>query len=167
MGILAIISIVAVSISFSSTKSQRKQSTEAPVKYNLAVLHVFGILVLQCNSDSTEKSWLFVTKLTRVFLLAVGWISNRRLSTRIVIGSWSIAAFILGLMYNTELTSFITAPNPQPLINTIYDLRDRYPNLRLVTEKDRNVDALLSVFIFYLVQPYIKKKELHYWPFLE
>ena len=43
---------------------------------------------------------------------------------RLVIGAWSISTFILTDIYNNLLISYATSPNPQPLLNSIYDLVD-------------------------------------------
>jgi len=68
---------------------------------------------------------------------AVGYGFSQRLTIRIVIASWSLTALVLINSYNSLLTSFITAPNPKPLIKSIYELRDR-PDIRLVTDKYRS-----------------------------
>lgn len=75
---------------------------------------------------------------------AVGHGFSQRLTIRIVIASWSLTALVLINSYNSLLTSFITAPNPQPLIKSIYELRDR-PDIRLVTDRNRNAEAVLLV----------------------
>lgn len=55
-----------------------------------------------------------------------------------------MSALVLTIHYTTLLTSYVAAPVPKPLIKSIYELKDR-PDISLVTEKNINVDALLSV----------------------
>jgi ionotropic glutamate receptor len=60
-------------------------------------------------------------------------------------GAWGLAVFLLTNYYTTLLISFVAAPNHHPLIQSIFDLRNR-PDLRLVTDKNINIDIILSVF---------------------
>lgn len=69
----------------------------------------------------------------------------RIIGIRVVVGTWCLAVFILGNEYTSLMTSFLTAPNPQPLIKSVQELRNR-TDLRLVTDKNSNVDTILSVF---------------------
>ena len=63
----------------------------------------------------------------------------------IVVGTWCLAAVVLGIYYPTLMTSFATAPaSVHPLIGSIYELRDR-PEIRFVTNKDTNFDTIISV----------------------
>ena len=79
-----------------------------------------------------------------------------------VIGSWSMAAFILTIYYNTLLISFISAPNPKPLINSIYDLQNR-SDLFLLTDEVGNTNAIISViYILIKVEQSVTKTQLNY-----
>ena len=69
-----------------------------------------------------------------------------------VLGGWCLAVFILVNVYDSLLTSYITAPNPRPLIKSIYEIRTR-PELRVVVNKNLNIDTLFSVNI--LTIPFI------------
>lgn len=64
----------------------------------------------------------------------------------LICGVWSIAAFVLINAYNSTFISYLTLPNQKPLIDSIYDLRDR-PDIHLVTDRNLNTDAVLSVKI--------------------
>ena len=58
--------------------------------------------------------------------------------------SLSARAVIVEIYHTTLMASFATAPNVQPLIESIYELRDR-PEIRFVTNKDTNFDTIISV----------------------
>ncbi|XP_045035868.1 glutamate receptor ionotropic, kainate 3-like [Daphnia magna] len=57
-------------------------------------------------------------------------------------GAWCIVTFVIVNAYNSTLISHVTLPNAPPLIKSIYDLRNR-PDVRFVTERNLNVDAVL------------------------
>lgn len=78
------------------------------------------------------------------FATAGQFLKLKTSSILLVAGSWSLAALILTNYYNTLLISYVSAPNPKPLIKSIRDLRDR-PDIFLVTDKNANTDGLLSV----------------------
>lgn len=59
-------------------------------------------------------------------------------------GVWCFAAFVLVNAYNSTLISQLTLPNQKPLINSIYDLRNR-SDIYLVTDRNLNTDAVLTV----------------------
>lgn len=70
--------------------------------------------------------------------------NNQKLVNQIVLGTWCLATVVLSIYYTTLMTSFTTAPNAQPLIRSIHELRDR-PEIRFVTDKNSNLDIVLSV----------------------
>ena len=74
---------------------------------------------------------------------AVGMISNK-LPVRIVFSAWFIASLIIANYYDSLLTSYMTAPNPQPLLKSIFEIRSR-PEIRIVVDKNLNIDILFSV----------------------
>lgn len=78
------------------------------------------------------------------FFYAAGYFFNNKWSIRIIIATWGIAAFLLQNYYTGDLTSYMTAPNPQPLVKTEKDLYSR-GDIHLVTFKNKNADALMSV----------------------
>ena len=63
-----------------------------------------------------------------------------------VAGVWGMAVFLLSNYYTVLLISYVAAPNPQPMIRSIYELSNR-PDLHLVTDKNINFDVIISVFI--------------------
>ena len=71
--------------------------------------------------------------------------------------SLSAPAVIVGIYYTTLMASLAAAPNVQPLIESIYELRDR-PEINFVTNKDTHFDTFISVyytqtvFLFYTAQ---------------
>ena len=73
---------------------------------------------------------------------------SKTIPSLLVAGAWGLAVFLLTNYYITLLISFVAALNIQPLIRSIYELRNR-PDLRLVTDKNINIDILLSVFLFF------------------
>ena len=68
----------------------------------------------------------------------------------IMAGIWGLAVFLLENYYTTLLISYVAAPNPQPMIRSIYELRNRL-DLRLVTDKNVNLDLILLVISIYKV----------------
>lgn len=66
------------------------------------------------------------------------------MALRIVVSVWSIGSLIIVNHYDSLLTSYMTAPNPQPLVKSIYEIRTR-PDLRVVVNKNLNLDILYSV----------------------
>lgn len=76
--------------------------------------------------------------------LADGFRLSKRLPVQMVIFFWCLAIFVLFTGYTTLLTSFVTAPKSHPLIRSIEEVLHR-PDILLVTDKGRNVAALLLV----------------------
>lgn len=60
-------------------------------------------------------------------------------------GVWCLGAFILVNAYTSTLISHVALPNQKPLINSIYDLRNR-SEIHLVTDRNLNTDAVLTVY---------------------
>ena len=79
-----------------------------------------------------------------IIITAAGTVFSLKLAIRIVFGAWCIATLVLTEAYDSLLISYITAPNHQPLIKSIYELRTR-PDVRLAVNKDFNMDVLFSV----------------------
>ena len=79
----------------------------------------------------------------RIFTLG-GHLHCNSTAVYIVGGVWCLATFVLVNAYNSTLISYVTLPNPQPLINSIFDLRNR-SDVYLVTDNNLNTDAVLSV----------------------
>ena len=61
-----------------------------------------------------------------------------------IASSWCLASLIIGTYYAADLTSYITVPTYKTLINSINEVPDR-PDIRLVTNKGGNADAVISV----------------------
>lgn len=86
-------------------------------------------------------------------LLAIAYSFSKRLSIRIVIAIWSLAAFLLINYYNSLCISFLAVPITEPLIQSIHELQNnRHPEIRLVTNKNKNIEALLLVYRFTISQ---------------
>ena len=71
---------------------------------------------------------------------------RKEIAIRLVILAWCLAILILLTSYTTLLISVVTAPNPQPLIKSIYELPNR-PEILPITDKGRNVAALFLVLL--------------------
>lgn len=69
---------------------------------------------------------------------------SHKVSIRLVSGVWFISAFVLVNYYTSLLIAYVAAPHHNPLIKSIYELRNR-PEIYLVTEKNLNPDIILSV----------------------
>lgn len=50
---------------------------------------------------------------------SAGQILNRKLPIMLVSAGWCLSTFVLVTAYNRLLTSYIMAPNPQPLFKSI------------------------------------------------
>ena len=77
-------------------------------------------------------------------LISGGTIISNNVALRIVVSVWCIGSLIIVNHYDSLLTSYMTAPNPQLLIKSIYEIRTR-PDLRVVVNKNLNLDILYSV----------------------
>ena len=79
-----------------------------------------------------------------IFYAAVCNFITPSLPIRIMIGCWALATFVLANYYTTLIISYTTAPNPQPMIKSIYDLRNR-PDIRVITNKESNSETVMLV----------------------
>ena len=75
------------------------------------------------------------------------------MSIRLVFGTVGLATFVLHNYYTSDLTSFMTAPNNQPLIKSIYELSDR-PDIRLVLDKNLFLESLFTVWFVNVKKKY-------------
>jgi len=73
---------------------------------------------------------------------------SKNASILIVAGVWGLAILLLSNYYTTLLISYVAAPNPQPIIRSIYELRNR-PDLRLVTDKNINFETIILVLYIF------------------
>jgi hypothetical protein len=62
----------------------------------------------------------------------------------LIAAAWCLAAFVVVNVYNTTLISFISSPNLQPVIDTIYDIQKK-PELQIVLDKAQYSDLFFSV----------------------
>lgn len=77
---------------------------------------------------------------------------SKRILFRLFAGSWCLAAAVLTYSYSSILITYVLAPVQPPLLNSVYDLvKDN--EARLVVEKGRGYDALISVTKFYRLLP--------------
>ncbi len=118
------------------------QGKKIPVSVDL-LFHVFGILVKQGKFSKVEAQLLW-----HYFFILNAVTGNsfvvRYWPILFVVVTWSVASLILTNYYTVLLISYVTAPNPESLITSIYELRGR-PDIHLVTDKGRNTDTLLTV----------------------
>ena len=81
-----------------------------------------------------------------MFPKAVTYSFSKKLEIRISIAIWSLAAFIIINFYSSLCISFLAVPVTKPLIKSIHELRNnQHPDIRLVTGKNLNIEALLLV----------------------
>lgn len=73
-----------------------------------------------------------------------GYLPLKTMPYYVVGAVWCIATLVLVNAYNSTLISYVALPNQKPLINSIYDLRNR-PDVNLVTNKNLNTEAVLLV----------------------
>lgn len=58
---------------------------------------------------------------------------NSSIVIRLVAITWNISAFILVVTYSTYLISYVTSPNPKPMIDSINNI-EKYPEIILTTD---------------------------------
>ena len=74
--------------------------------------------------------------------------SGRMVAFRILVGTWALGSFLLVNYYNSILTSFFTAPNYQPLINSAYEL-PKNPDIKITA------NAISAPVFFFRVVIYL------------
>ena len=57
---------------------------------------------------------------------------------------WCLAAVVLTNVYSSALISYVSAPNRQPIIDSIYDV-PKVPGLEIVVDKGLGADVVVSV----------------------
>ena len=102
-----------------------------------------------CDKPSLSVDLMFY------HLFLAGYYATKSTPVRIVVGLWGLSVFVLHNYYTGDLTSFITAPNPQPLIKSIYELNDR-PDILVVTDSGTNGATVILVTIIFLNIPTTK-----------
>lgn len=150
LGTLGAMGVVLATIYFGTTYSvvnlKRKkggQQQDKPGKAQMA-FYVLGIPFGQCNTLLKNHSCVDIWFSCVFSSTAASCGLEKWMSNRIVIGVWCLSAFLLVNYYTSLLTGFTTAPNPQPLIHSIEDLR-YLPDVRIVTDKNGQADSVLSV----------------------
>ncbi len=61
----------------------------------------------------------------RTILARPGDSNNTKLIIRLVAGAWCVATFVLTNIYSNLLISYVTSPNPKPMLSSINDLANR------------------------------------------
>lgn len=82
---------------------------------------------------------------------------SNKLPIRIAAGCWCLACVVLINSYSSVLISFLTISNPNLLINSIEELKDR-PNVYLVTDKGLSTDVLLTVDCLQVIDGSVLRK---------
>ena len=76
-----------------------------------------------------------------------GNVTAKKLNLRLVIGAcWCFVAFVLLTAYNSVLTSFVSAPHVQPLVETAEDVAQK-SHVNPVTIKNKGVDIMITVIL--------------------
>jgi hypothetical protein len=65
-------------------------------------------------------------------------------SIRLIAAVWCLAALVVTSIYNTTLISYVTSPNWQPLVRSIFDI-PKMPQLRIVVDERMGADVIISV----------------------
>ena len=108
--------------------------------------YAFGLLFYQGMTENGLKS------IERYIILYINvcaggfYFKRKKLEVLLVVGSWSLCAFLVVNYYNSLLISDVTAPQRQPLIRSIYEF-PRRDDLRLVTDRKGNTNFFISVLI--------------------
>ena len=69
---------------------------------------------------------------------------SKPFTIRLVIVAWGLSAFVLIYAYRGILTSFVSAPNQQVLVNSIVEVHEK-PDLKVAVIKGRGADLIISV----------------------
>lgn len=64
--------------------------------------------------------------------------------TRIVAAAWCLGSFVIFNSYNTTLISYVTAPLKDPLVKTIYDVKDK-PEVKVIVDRGLSLQILILV----------------------
>lgn len=112
--------------------------------------YVVGVLLNQGSVAYSFHRSLNYTFLSRDFSHIGGYLPFKTMPYYIVGTVWCIATCVLVNAYNSTLISHLALPNQNPLINSIYDLRDR-PHAHLVTNRNLNAESLLLVELTFTV----------------
>lgn len=70
-----------------------------------------------------------------------GYCWHRRLYFHILAGAWCLTCFVLTTAYSSVLISFVTMPNYQPLIRSVYELQTK-PKIGVTVEKGFEPDLI-------------------------
>ena len=73
-----------------------------------------------------------------------GSCKSKRLSYRVVAGTWALATFIFVQAYTSILFTYIVTPISSPLINSVYDVMER-SEIHLYIKKGSDLDFAFSV----------------------
>ncbi len=105
------------------------------------ILYVIGLLFKQGN---IKICYCNIAIINKFFTESVGYPLRKTLPILLMAGAWGLASFLMANYYTSLLISYVAAPNPQPLIRSIFELRNR-PELNVVTDKNTNIDTTISV----------------------
>ena len=143
--------------SFLFLSSEKNRNHVPPIKKNqkmVAFYVIVGHLLRQGISSKTCS--IFVSFfLKRLYVNIAGARLDRKLAVRLSTGTFLIGMFILTSYYINLMTSFMTAPNPQPLIKSVNDLANR-SDLHLVTDKNLNMPGILVNFVKVIISIYTR-----------
>ena len=65
-------------------------------------------------------------------------------SIRLIAAVWCLAALVITSIYNTTLISYVSSPNWQSLVRSIFDI-PKMPKLRIVVDEKIGADVIISV----------------------
>ncbi|MPC69070.1 hypothetical protein E2C01_063284 [Portunus trituberculatus] len=75
------------------------------------------------ESEHTPETWLVVKQVVGTLLdEAIPGGLPRSTPTRMVLTAWLIFSFIVGTLYRSNLTAYLTAPKYPPRVETLADL---------------------------------------------
>ena len=74
------------------------------------------------------------------------YFSSKNRVTRVIAGTWCIGAFFLVSFYTSTLISYVTSPNQQLLVDSVYDLQNR-SDVNVVIDRGLYLDNIFSVII--------------------
>ncbi len=131
---------------------------------NVSLLAIINRRILYCVSISSGRSgsgklitilhFIFITYSLLIFIFYINNIignyfilpQNSRFPARLVVGLWLLMSVIIGCMYTTSLTSFLTVTKFKPIVSSFHDLANN-SDYKLVVPMDSDFAQFCLVLL--------------------
>ncbi len=94
-----------------------------------------------CDTSRAYLHWMFVVG----SLIGRGgfWVS-KKIRIRILMAVWLVGAFVLVVLYTSELFGYLLTTIPEPIVKSAKELADK-PNVDLLVVNHLAIDIIISV----------------------